>query len=125
MNFEREEAVMRIARMMETKCSEHGRFAIAGPYAGVIAVHYSRHQGWVWFHAIPGDLEKYRDFGAEYLVLVLNRDVLPADREQYRKIATEWPILEHGIERWDTKGRELEYYILDLRRSDSAGPRVP
>ncbi len=117
-DFGRETGLFYLAGRMDAECSERGRFAIAGPYAGAITVHYSHRQGWVWHLPLPEDIDRYHRLGAEFLIIYLNRDVAEGDRATYRRVVDRWPIIEKGIEPWDIRGRQVEYYILDLRPRD-------
>ena len=121
-HFEAKPELLVVAHEVQDLCKTDERFVIFGPVEGVDVIHYARREGWsVWCHgpltpSWPEALAHYRALGAHLLVLYVDHDLAPADRDSYHVLVQHFPVLrQHAVQR-TVKGQPCtdSIYLLSL-----------
>ena len=115
--FQQDTGYLIAAESVQRHCSAARRIAV-GPMTPQPIIHYAHREGWTW-HEFPRDwrslFARYREFGADCVVLYFDRKTPAAERDRYAPMIRSMPVLEHRAGPWALRGTPCEYYILDLR----------
>jgi hypothetical protein len=115
--FQQDVGFVKAAESIERHCSPTGRVAV-GPMTPQAVIHYAHREGWTW-QEFPQDwrslFARYRELGAECIVLYFDRKTPAAERDRYAPILQELPILEHQSGPWGLGATPCDYYVLGMR----------